>query len=225
MAELNRTENSTSFMDEVEAYMTFKIASGINYYWFPILAPIGLVGNTLSFLVMIKPNNRKVSTCIYMAAISINDNLLMCLALRSWLGLAIEVYQIDVVQCKIFSWLTAFAMQNSRYQILAMMFDKYVAIKWPHKAATHSTPRRAKLIITGVFFCTLIYNARHLVMSRLVLGRCRAYIAGGIISMLLTWINFVINGIIPFTMLIYMNYVIVQTIKNSGKMFGPTIKM
>ena len=47
------------FMDEVETYMTYKIASYINIYWFPILIPIGLVGNTLSFLVMIQPNNRK----------------------------------------------------------------------------------------------------------------------------------------------------------------------
>ena len=38
------------FMAEVETYMTYKIASYysyyINIYWFPILVPIGLVGNT-----------------------------------------------------------------------------------------------------------------------------------------------------------------------------------
>ena len=55
------------FMAEVETYKTYKIASYINIYWFPILVPIGLVGNSLSFLVMIQPNNRKMSTCIYMA--------------------------------------------------------------------------------------------------------------------------------------------------------------
>ena len=215
----NLTGDSTTFMEEVEGYMTFKVSIYINYYWFPILAPIGLVGNTLSFLVMIRPNNRKVSTCIYMAAISINDNLMMCLALRSWVGLVIEQYQIDVVQCKIFSWLTAFAMQNSRYQILAMTIDKYVAIKWPHKAATYSTPRRVKFIITVVFICTLIYNARHIVMSSIVQGRCRSYVDGGVTSVVLTWISFFVNGVIPFSLLIFMNYVIVQTIKNSSKMF------
>ena len=220
----NLTEDSASFMEEVEGYMTFKVSSYINYYWFPILVPIGLVGNTLSFLVMIRPNNRKVSTCIYMAAISINDNLMMCLALRSWVGLAIETYQIDVVQCKIFSWLTAFAMQNSRYQILAMTVDKYVAIKWPHKAATYSTPKRGKFIITVVFICILIYNARHIPMSSIVQGRSRSYADGGIISVVLTWLSFFVNGVIPFSLLIYMNYVIVQTIKNSGKMFGSTSK-
>ena len=233
----NLTEDSATFLEEAEAHMTYKISSYINKYWFPILAPIGLVGNTLSFLVMKKPNNRKVSTCIYMAAISINDNLIMCLALRSWVGLAIETtplrywlgwvieqYQIDIVHCKIVPWLTAFAMQNSRYQILAMTVDKYVAIKWPHKAATYSTPRRAKLIITVVSICTLIYNGRHIPMSSLVGGRCRGYVGGGIISVVLTWISFFVNGVFPFSLLIYMNYVTIQTIKSSGKMLGSTSK-
>ena len=77
----NVTENLINFMEKVEGYMAFKVALQINFYWFPILAPIGLVGNTLSFLVMIKPNNRKISTCIYMTTISLNDNLIMLLGL------------------------------------------------------------------------------------------------------------------------------------------------
>ena len=72
------TDTQETFLQEAGTYMTFKVARYIAYYWFPILIPMGLVGNTLSFLVMIKPNNRKISTCIYMAAISINDSLLMC---------------------------------------------------------------------------------------------------------------------------------------------------
>ena len=71
------TVRQNTFMEEVQTYMAYKIAKYINIFWFPILVPIGFVGNILSFLVMIKPNNRKISTCIYMAAISINDNLMM----------------------------------------------------------------------------------------------------------------------------------------------------
>ena len=81
MVNISTTESEfttkDAFMEEVETYMTFKIANFINNYWFPVLIPIGLVGNTLSFLVMVKSNNRKMSTCIYMAAISLNDNIMM----------------------------------------------------------------------------------------------------------------------------------------------------
>ena len=125
----NLTKNLINFMEKVEEYMAFKVALQINYYWYPILAPIALVGNTLSFLVMIKPNNRKISTCIYMAAISINDNLMMCLALHNWLFSAKSIHEWHVAQCKTVTFLTALVKQNSRYQILAMTIDKYIAIK------------------------------------------------------------------------------------------------
>ena len=204
--------------------MTFKVALQINYYWFPILIPIGIVGNTLSFLVMIKPNNRKMSTCIYMAAISINDNIMMCLALHNWIVSTQHIFEWHAAQCKTVSFLTALAKQNSRYQILAMTVDKYVAIKWPHKAATYSTPRKAKFILIGVLIFALIYNGQNIFMTSLVRGKCRGYVHGGLIAEVLTWITFIVNGIIPISLLIYMNSVIVQTIKHSGKMFGSKFK-
>ena len=53
-------KNKDTFMEKVESYTIFKIANLIIMYWLPVLIPIGLVGNILSFLVMTKPNNRKM---------------------------------------------------------------------------------------------------------------------------------------------------------------------
>ena len=33
------------FMHEVEKYMTYKISMAITTYWFPILVPVGFIGN------------------------------------------------------------------------------------------------------------------------------------------------------------------------------------
>ena len=87
------------FLKQAEAYTTFKVATFLTTYWFPVLVPIGLVGNTLSFLVMIKPINRKLSTCIYMAGISVNDNLMMFLALHNWLVSAMKVHEFKPLEC------------------------------------------------------------------------------------------------------------------------------
>ena len=87
-----------TFMDKVETLTTFKIATLMNTYWFPILIPIGLIGNTLSFMVMIKASNRKMSTCIYMAAISINDNLMMCKALHRWLETDTKITRMAAIR-------------------------------------------------------------------------------------------------------------------------------
>ena len=142
-----KTSKTDIFMEEVETLVTYKIANVINKYWFPILVPIGLVGNSLSFLVMIKPSNRKLSTCIYMAAISINDNVMMLFSVQSWLATELKAYKRHSIECKIISFLGLTVLQNSTFQILAMTIDKYIAIKWPHRAATYSTPKRAKITI------------------------------------------------------------------------------
>ena len=81
MLNSSTSQMETNFMKEVQGFLTFQIASFIAKYWLPTLVPIGLIGNTLSFMVMIKPNNRRMSTCIYMAAISVNDNLMNVLGL------------------------------------------------------------------------------------------------------------------------------------------------
>ena len=150
------------FMEKVEAYIAFKIARILSTYGFPVLVPFGLTGNTLSFLVMIKPNNREMSTCIYMAAISVNDNLMMCMALHNWLVVVMKVHERNPAECKIAAFLVLFGLQNTTFQVLAMTIDKFIAIKWPHRAATYSTPRRAKFITTGVTISLVIYNIPHL---------------------------------------------------------------
>ena len=49
-----------TFMEEVESYTIFKIGKFIDIYWYPVVISIGVVGNTLSFLVMVKSSNRKM---------------------------------------------------------------------------------------------------------------------------------------------------------------------
>ena len=103
---LNSTtrEMETNFMEEVEEFVTFQIASYIAKYWLPTFLPIGLIGNTLSFLIMIKPNNRKMSTCIYMAAISINDNLMNIFGLYTWLVAEMKIHDLIPVECDLIAY-------------------------------------------------------------------------------------------------------------------------
>ena len=130
-----------TFMEKVESYTTFKIAVFLVSYWFPVLVPIGLVGNILSFLVMIKPNNRKMSTCVYMAAISNNDNIMMLVCLHYYLVSAVQIHSWYSFECKLHAFAALFALQNGTFLVVTMTIDKYIAIKWPHKAAIYSTAR------------------------------------------------------------------------------------
>ena len=220
MENTNSTESNSSFMEEVQTYMTFKIATFINNYWMPVLVPIGFLGNTLSFLVMIKPNNRKMSTCIYMAAISLNDNLMMFLILLSWIIIVLKPKEVHPMECRVVACLTFAAMQNSTFQVIAMTFDKYMAIKWPHKAAIYSTAKSAKLTALCIFIFVLIYNIPHVFITRWLAGMCLGFAVGGVITKVYSWASLILNGVMPFAILIHMNYVIIKTVRSSRKMFS-----
>ena len=195
-----------TFMEEAEAYATFKIASFISIYWFPFLVPIGLVGNSLSFFVMIKQNNRKMSTCIYTAAISINDNIMMFVCFHDYLVSVLLVHQWTPIECQLSAYFSLFVLQNGTFQVLAMTLDKYIAVKWPHKAVTYSTHGRAKMITVGLSVFAFIYNVPPLFLSKIIGGQCFNYGRSSMIARVYSWFSFVLNAIIPFTMLIHMNF-------------------
>ena len=206
--------NGSSFVDHVETYITFQIATYIGLYWIPIIVPIGLVGNTLSFLVMITPSNRKMSTCIYMAAISINDNIMMLLVLHIWLVTTIEVHKPHPFESKFIAFLIFYAMQNSTLQVLAMTVDKFIAIKWPHKTAIYSTAKGAKITVASVLMFVLCYNIPHIFITKITkAGLCLSYAIGGEATKFYSWLSFILNGLLSFLLLI-------QKVRSSRKMFG-----
>ena len=124
-----------------------------------------------------------------------------------------------VLECKINAYFAYFSLQTATYQVLVMTIDKYVAIKWPHKAATHSTPRRAKIIILTMFTLVLIFNMLHFFITTLIGGKCYGYSVKSILTKVYSWLTIVINAIILFTLLIHMNFAIVKAVRNSRKMF------
>ena len=221
MADNSTAETNTqdTFLQETESYITHKVAKYIAKYWSPVLIPVGLVGNTLSLFVMIKPSNRKISTCIYMAAIGINDNLMMCIEIHAWLVDGVKIHGWFDWECKISAYFAGFLLQFTTYLVIAMTLDKYIAIKWPHKAATYSSPGRAKMTIVVILTFVALYNLPHSFVITVIKGNCYSYSVKSILTKVYSWFTFVLNGVFPFTVLIHMNYVIVKTVKKSRNMF------
>ena len=208
-----------TFMIEVESYIIFKIGNFIDTYYYPVFIPVALIGNTLSFLIMTKQNNRKMSTCIYMAAISSNDNLMTYMNCHDYLVVVVQIHTWYQLECKFLAFVALFALQNSTFLVVAMTIDKYIAIKWPHKAATYSTPKRAKMIVVAVYACAFVFNIPHLFLSSVIGGQCINFGISSVFSKMYSWFSFILNAIIPFTLLIYMNFVIVKAVRSSHKMF------
>ena len=76
------------------------------------------------------------------------------------------------------------------------------------------------MIAMSLYFCVFIYNIPHFFLSNIIGDKCMAYGISNVISRVYSWFSFVLNAVIPFTLLIHMNYVIVQTVRNSRKQFS-----
>ena len=76
------------------------------------------------------------------------------------------------------------------------------------------------MIVVGLYVSVCIYNIPHFFLSSTSRGQCAAYAIKSLITSIYSWFSIVLNAIIPFTLLIQMNYVIVKKVRNSRKYFG-----
>ena len=68
-----------------------------------------------------------------------------------------------------------------------------------------------------------MYNVPHFFTTTVVEGNCYGYSVKGTFTKVYSWLTIVINTVIPFTLLIHMNYVIVKTVNNSRNMFRKNV--
>ena len=100
-----------------------------------------------------------------------------------------------------------------------MTVDKSIAVKWPHKAATYSTPKRAKRTIIILYVCVISYNLPDIFLTKMIGTVCVSYAVGGVFAQIYSWLTLILNGIFPLTSLIVMNASIVHEVRKSHKRF------
>ena len=206
-------------------YWFYWVGVYMHNYYLPIITAIGAVGNLLSFIVMIQPHNRRVSCCIYMAVLAISDLLNLYVAGHYWLatgGASPYVTRgIYYVECQALAYMFQTFQFNGVLLILFMTLDRFIAIRFPLKAALMCTPRRAK--ITSV--CIVIFSASVELPYYFLSSPTAKYVCAALSSSKSTftvayaWINTCLNSFIPFILLLSMNGVIIRVIRKRSKYF------
>lgn len=74
-------------VDAAKEYVIFQIGLAIRQYYLPVVIVVGLVGNTLSFLVMRLRHNRHVGCCILMAALAVYDSGRLIMSTNGYISL------------------------------------------------------------------------------------------------------------------------------------------
>lgn len=125
-----------------------------------ILFLVGILGNILVVVVVIRTRSMRTPTNCYLMSLAIAD----CLVLMSATLPAIPetFYQINEwpfgrVMCSLLVFLQYLGVDTSSLSITAFTMERYIAICHPLRSQTMCTVKRAKRIIIGIWIFGILY--------------------------------------------------------------------
>lgn len=143
------------------------IANKIYLYISPLLLLLGTLGNIFSVIVLRKLSRKVMSTCLYLAVLSIVDLIVLYTRCgNDWLT---NVSKIDLSNrlmvysesiCKVYPFVFNFIVHLSRWLIVAMTIEAFIAIKYPPKMSHMCTEERARaviLLLTVLLVCVNLH--------------------------------------------------------------------
>ena len=201
----------------------YKIGTKFGLIILPLTGMIGLVGNTLSGLVMFHKDNRHVSCYFYMGVLAITDSMYLLAAttyniMQSIPRLVIPYYIHQRICSSFWPIMTGSALCGT-YIILAMTLDRLIAVKWPLKSLTWCTLKRARIsTISIVMFCFLV-KLPYGWLTKPVPSCVSFQVERTNMVQAYYWINSTVSCYIPFTILFILNLLIIQTMRKRGKYF------
>ena len=141
-------------------------SDAISCYVSPVLLFTGLAGNLLSLLVHLKLGRRHMSTCYYLAVLSVVDSLLVVHRLGSdWAKHTGEDLQATVqnrseLTCQLFNFTTSFLAHFSAWLLAVAALDVALAHVKPLRASNICRrPERVKNVTLTVVLFLVLANA------------------------------------------------------------------
>ncbi|XP_053300218.1 growth hormone secretagogue receptor type 1-like [Pleuronectes platessa] len=131
-----------------------------------ILVPLmlfGLIGNTLTLLVVwLRPNMRS-SSHLYLSSMAVSDLLFLLLLpldlIEVWIG-----WKLGVIVCKLSMFLSQCCIFCTMIHITFLSMERYLVVCWPITSKTLVTSRRTRALIGCLWLGAAVSAAPFLVM-------------------------------------------------------------
>ncbi|CAG7833204.1 unnamed protein product [Allacma fusca] len=212
-----------------------------------IITIVGVMGNTLSAIVLYQPKMRSSVTLLLLGLTFCDTTFLITLFVLQGLRALVFDYFLGIRFAeKFFGFLTSnffivssFALTGSYYFTMATTLDRYVAVWWPLKARHLCTWSRARYVAAVVVLISITYptfSNLYIVESpeslenrtRLILSKCgedfhvpkdeaSKFIDASFESDFLSWPYLIIMMLFPFTTLVVFNSLIYVKVRQANK--------
>lgn len=228
----NTTNRDTNALEEINVTTTkwpvtgFVIADTalrrasryMDFYFVPCVIAVGLIGNTLSFLVFVLTNLKRLSSSAYLAALSISDSGFLLCVFFSWSNnINITIYH-KPGWCQMFVYMTYVFGFLSVWYIVAFSCERFIAVKWPFKRSEMCTPRKARIVVVSLAGFALVAYSFALWTSEVTswygMVICLPKEKYRNLVGKLNNIDSIITLIVPFIAILFCNSWIVYSVKN-----------
>ena len=126
-------------------------------YFVPVISIVGMCGNFICFLVFMATDLRKLSSSVYLAALSVCDTVFLFTTLCSWLdNVRVDIYHRHG-WCQVLTYLGFVTSFLDVWYIVSFTIERYFVICYPLKRQTLCTTKRAKIVVSclAIFGCTI----------------------------------------------------------------------
>ena len=197
-----------------------KMGVAIHTCWLPIIIPVGLIGNIISLFVLLRSHNRRISCCVYLAALAVFDCGVLCIGAYYWAVYVIDDIIMTEVLCKVLVYLFQLFSQTGMMMILIMSVDRFLAICIPLRAVIYCTAKRAKLTTVVVCLLQIVYCVPHFFITKLVDEQtCVTFASNDIFTRVYALFNVLINSALSFVVIFCANVAVIISLRNRSKSF------
>ena len=183
----------------------------LHYYVLPLILAAGFFGNTLSFVIMVNSVNRRVTCCLFFAALAFSDNLALfsCTIQKITESIGVtkespEVYSVNL--CDVYGYLLSLSAGCSSYLITCITYQRFTAVCKIMTRHSKITKKRAGWIISIVVLISAFFHIPSIFTSTVQNStECAAYSSH--IDILHIWVgmNMIIFFVIPVSLISYWN--------------------
>ena len=188
----------------------------------PVIMSVGIIGNILSFLVMIRKEMRKTSIGIYLMVIAISDSLVCNSFYPNNMAVAITGRQIYTGAANNISlFLSYVGGHTTAWLIVALTVDRFISVTFPLRAKSICTPHKAKRIVLSVVIFFVLFDGINwlgLVSHEVLTPDTQMYIGrtDGVteyINYIWHLIDSILMNLMPSPIIITLNSIIIYTLR------------
>ena len=193
----------------------------------PILILIGTVGNSLSFLVLMRCAMRNVGAYNYLAALSVADTLVLYIGLlRMWIGqmTGYDVKNESDVACKVINVVNYTVSDYSVWLLIAVTVERYIVTVHALHSKSMCTKSRARIVMLAIFILLLLVNSHFLFttevqhMSGPLDSECNGAEGFQVLAeKVWPWVDAAIYSFVPFIVIITLNVRIICQVSRAVK--------